>query len=142
MTLAMTGMIAKFIVTKLPPIGGYAAALPGGIHKAPAPRGTAYPFLTFEHVQGSATLVMNGGRAVGGNFLFLLKVTDNSESQLKAQEGAEWVNAALAAIGGAPIDGGYVYVQEGKPYDFSPVEQDVRYHQIGDTYTFYVDRGI
>lgn len=139
---ALTTYIGRFLAVNLKAVPGFATVLPGGIWRGVAPEGAAYPFLTYEYVSGSSKLVVDSTEtAIGGNLNYLLKVTDRSESSVKAQDGAAWVNEAIASITGAAVLDGYVYAEETNPYDSSTIEGEVRYQQIGGTYAFYVDRG-
>ena len=139
---ALTTYVGRFLGTNLRAVPGFAAALPGGVWRGIAPEGAAYPFLTYEYVSGTSKLTVDStGNAIGGNLSYLLKVTDRSDSSVKAQDGAAWVNEAIASITGAAVLDGWVYAEETNPYDSSTIEGEVRYQQIGGTYLFYVDRG-
>jgi hypothetical protein len=139
---ALTAYVANFLSTKLKDVPGFVAALPGGVHRGVAKAMTPYPFLTFEYVAGaSKPAVLSDEDVIGGNLLYLLRVTDKSDSAVKAQEGAGWLSTALSSLSGASVLGGFVYCEEVQPYDMAPLEQDVRYQQIGGTYRFYVDKG-
>lgn len=139
---ALTAYVGRFLGVNLKAVPGFAAALPGGVWRGVAPEGAAYPFLTFEYVAGDSKLTVDSTNGeIGGNLRYLLKVTDRSESSVKAQEGAAWVNEAIASITGVPVLDGHVYAEETNPFDSSTLEGEVRYQQIGGIYSFYVDRG-
>ena len=141
-SIALPTYISRFLGTNLKAVPGFASALPGGVWRGIAPRSASYPYLTFELVNGTSKLTVDSaGGEIGGNLRYLLKVTDQSDSSTKAQDGASWLQSALNLITGAAVLDGYVYVEEVAPYDAGFLEGEVRYQQVGGTYQFYVDRG-
>lgn len=140
--IALPTYIGKFLGTTLKGVSGFSAALPGGVWRGVAPQSAIYPFLTYDMVSGDSKLAVDSnGHEIGGNLLYLLKVTDRSDSSVKAQDAAGWLVGAIAEVSGSAVLGGFVYGEELSPYDMGFLEGEVRYQQIGGTYRFYVDRG-
>lgn len=139
---------ARWIRARLVAVAALTAALGGAaaprIFDRPAPPGTAYPLLVFEHVtpEDDARVLNTGGSRVLASGLWSVRAIAEGESYAPLTTVAQLAGVALnGAAGDAPAVEGYTAWVEAtrvQPIRFATVEAGKQYRHLGGLYRLTV----
>jgi len=138
MSTPLTHYANAHIVSAVANMAGFAALLPGGIHRNIGPENIPYPFAVMSFTGGSDTLAFSIG-LVGGGLLYQIKVVDSGFDESRCTAAYAAITDALNGANGSGVSGAIVSGQEESPFDLPVTEQDRTYQQIGGNWRFWID---